>query len=98
MDRRLYQRILCNVECLLIFTNEKILPREIEDIIVDISESELRISFDKSNPSRLLSRLNVNDPVHFHAYEEYEVFGEKKDALLSGDAVIVRLYGDAIFN
>ena len=54
MDRRLYQRILCNVECLLIFTNEKILPREIEDIIVDISEN-MKFSVRKKTPYYLVT-------------------------------------------
>lgn len=91
MDKRLYQRIFCHVECILLSANENASPCEIEGVIVDMSESGIKISFDKSNSSSPLPCLNVNDPIHFQAFEEYEVLGEQKEALISGDAIIIRI-------
>lgn len=98
MDRRFYQRILCCVECILISTDDDSIPYEIEGMIVDMSESGLKISFDKSKSTDSLTHLKINDPIHFQAYDEYEVLGEQKDTIISGDAAITRIIdvGDTI--
>ena len=91
MDKRLYQRIMCRVECILIPVDIQNPSCEIEGVIVDMSESELKISFNKSDSPEFLASLKVNDTIQFQAYEEYEVFDEQKEVLISGDAVIMRI-------
>ena len=90
MDRRYYQRTKLNIDGLFFLTERETFPREFNGTIDDISESGIKIVLDPLTPKQITDSIDVNDRLQFNSYDEYQLFGQNKDVVLSGEVIVVR--------
>lgn len=90
MDRRYYQRTKLNIDGLFFLTERETFPREFNGTIDDISESGIKIVLDPLTPKQITDFIAVNDRLQFNSYDEYQLFGQNKDVVLSGEVIVVR--------
>lgn len=90
MDRRYYQRTKLNIDGLFFLTERETFPREFNGTIDDISESGIKIVLDPLTPKQITDFIAVNDRLQFNSYDEYQLFGQNKDIVLSGEVIVVR--------
>lgn len=90
MDRRTYPRLQIEVEGLFILQNENIMPRDFEGLVIDISEGGLQLSIDYNKYSQALDDIKEGDVIHVSIPDEYELFGEERFDIVTGNAKIVR--------
>ena len=90
MDRRYYQRTKLNIDGLFYLADRQTLPREFNGTLVDISESGIKVSLDPLIPPEILDSITVDDRLHFNSYDEYEIFGQSRDTVISGEVIVVR--------
>lgn len=91
MERRVYQRIRISIEGLFISLNENAYPTEIEGMIEDISEGGIKIIIKKDTESSKTPCLKIGDVLRFQAYDEYELFGNQNNDVVSGVIQVVRV-------
>lgn len=90
MDRRYYQRTKLNIDGLFFLTERETFPREFNGTIDDISESGIKVILDPLTPRQITDFIAVNDRIQFNSYDEYQLFGQNKDVVLSGEVIVVR--------
>lgn len=90
MDRRYYQRTKLNIDGLFFLTERETFPREFNGTIDDISESGIKVVLDPLTPNQITDFIAVNDRIQFNSYDEYELFGQSKNVVLSGEVIVVR--------
>lgn len=90
MDRRYYQRTKLNIDGLFYLADRQTLPREFNGTLVDISESGIKVSLDPLIPPEILDSITIDDRLHFNSYDEYEIFGQSRDTVISGEVIVVR--------
>lgn len=97
MDRRLYQRIRIDAESVFILNNKEISPREFPGIVEDISETGIKIVTRKDEASHILNYLSTGENLHFNVIDDYKLFGNEVNAIISGLVTIVRNEADDDF-
>lgn len=90
MDRRLYQRITVNAEGVFILDNTNVSPREFPGIVEDISEGGMKITMTREESNHILPYLSTGKNLHFHASDDFKLFGMDKEAIISGQVEILR--------
>ena len=91
MERRCYDRIRIDSECMFLIKSANDDSKEFSGQIVDICEGGIRldVSFDCSSDT--LSGLELGDSVFFQAYDEYMLNNEPRMDVFDGEAKIVRI-------
>ena len=90
MERRYYQRIKLNIDGLLFLVEHETFPREFNGTLEDISEGGIKVVLDPLTPKQITDSIAVNDRIQFNSYDEYELFGNSKNVILSGEVIVVR--------
>ena len=94
MEKRLYQRVLVGLISNFIVQNNQPGFREFTGIIDDLSENGIKISVSDSNYSHIVEKLKVGDKISFQTLDEYEIYGELRTDIFSGDAEVIRIDND----
>ena len=91
MDRRFYQRIKINRECVLIYRDyNKNISFEINAIVKDICEEG--IGFQIIDKDDKIKFININDEIHFSFIDTYNYYNTtEKNEIVTGKAKIVRI-------
>lgn len=90
MDRRYYQRTKLNIDAIFFLSDKQTFPREFNGILEDISESGIKVVLDPLTPEQIIDSIAIGDHIHFNSYDEYDLFGQSKDIVLSGDVIVSR--------
>lgn len=90
MERREYQRINISAEGAFVFLNTDSTYRECQGLIEDISENGIKILLSNSLSDKSLPSISDDASLHFQAVDNYDLYGNKKTALIMGKAKVVR--------
>lgn len=98
MERRKYQRIKVSAESTFLMLDKKVIDREFCGVIDNISENGIKIVVNRTEAEHILPLINTNDSIHFQAMDNFNLYGENIDAIVRGDAYVVRreIYDDSI--
>lgn len=91
MEKRLYQRILAGVISNFILKDNPPGHREFSGVIDDISENGIKISISDSSCSEIVTNIKVGNIIAFQALDEYEIYGEVRTEVFSGEAKVIRV-------
>lgn len=88
MEKRLYQRVTVGITSNFIIQDNEPGYREFGGVIDDLSENGIRVSVTDSRYSHILDRIKVGDKITFQAFDEYEMYGELRTDVFTGETEV----------
>lgn len=94
MEKRLYQRVLVGLISNFIIKENEPGFREFNGIIEDLSENGIRIRIEDQSYLHIVEKIKVGDKILFQSIDEYEMYGDTRTDIFSGEARVIRKSSD----
>lgn len=94
MERRFYERARIGVMSNFIIQDNPSGYREFNGIIENISEGGVLIRADISQFGHVIDTIKEGTEVVFQTYDEYELLGQPKADVVSGEVIVLRVDED----
>lgn len=98
MEKREYQRITISAEGIFHLDSIASIDREFFGTIEDISEGGLKLVIHKADNPNIQTKLKAGDSFHFQLIDEFDLFGNLVEEIISGTAIVKRIIdtGDSL--
>ena len=94
MDRRFYERAKIGVMSNFIIKDNPFGCKEFNGVIENISEGGVLIRADMSQFGHVIDTITEGTEVVFQTYDEYELLGQPKADVVSGEVIVLRVDED----